>query len=107
MIQPATHLCSQVSATGLDGTYPYGASNPTGTNDTPKISLPVIYGEGAQTFVATMYLMWDPALGNPNCPPAQDAAAGNVQTAITCTSIPIPVGSVQWSWAGCAMNTLV
>ena len=89
----------------LDGTYPYANETTTTTSDSPNVQLPQSYGMVERGFTATMYLMWDPALPT-GCVPAQTNAAYN-STASTCTSIPIPLGSVQWKWSGCAINTLV
>ncbi len=92
----------------LDKSYPYGdpyGAQPIGTvsttkitndtaQDSPYIPLPPIWGEVKRAFSATMYLMWDPALPV-GCKPGY-----------TCTSIPIPLGSLNWQWTGDAINTL-
>lgn len=106
----------------LDNYYPYPVfqTSPTRTNDTPSypLGLPEPNGvgesEAERSFGAIMYLLWDPALGAANCTPANTYASINAagQTVITqtpssCTqSIPIPLGSVAWNTAGCAINTL-
>jgi hypothetical protein len=95
---------------GLDGTYPYVDyfNSANSDSDTPFGSLASGWGERDYQFDATMYLMWDPGIGDPGCHPA--SATRNLgivtQTASTCTSIPIPLGSVRWTWSGCAINTL-
>jgi hypothetical protein len=91
--------------TGIDNTYPYANASSTATNDTPSSALPSIYGEGWESFTATMFLMWDPALPN-GCTPASTNPITLQSTASTCTSIPIPLSSVTWHWSGCAINTL-
>ncbi len=92
---------------GLDGTYPYSADTATVTYDSPYSPLPPSYGEVARVFDATMYLMWDPALPT-GCTPATTSIDGNyTQSASTCTSTPIPLGSAQWKWSGCAINALI
>jgi len=95
----------------LDGTYPYAfAGPPNATWDSPGRGLLHGWGEGAEPFSATMYVLWDPALPA-NCVPAWTDTAvlpGNpyIPHASTCTSVPIPLGSVQWSWSACAINAL-
>jgi hypothetical protein len=56
--------------TGLDNAYPYTNVSPTTTYDSPATNLPSSYGEGWETFMATMYLMWDPGLPS-GCSPAK------------------------------------
>jgi hypothetical protein len=90
---------------GIDNTYPYANASSTSTNDTPSTALPSIYGEGWESFTATMFLMWDPALPN-KCTPASTNSTTLQSTASNCTSIPIPLSSVIWHWSGCAVNTL-
>lgn len=94
--------------TGLDNAYPYTNVSRTTTYDSPATNLPSIYGEGWETFTATMYLMWDPGLPS-GCSPAktvQNPDGSFSSTASTCASIPIPLSSVTWHWSGCAINTL-
>jgi len=83
----------------LDNTYPYGlgfnnvyttsAPNDTAT-DGPRIAAPS--SEMARSFAATMYLLWTPSPDN-HC------------TSGAC-AVPIPLGSLVWSWAGDTINTL-
>jgi RHS repeat-associated protein len=93
----------------LDADYPY--STGVATRDSPRdpIGLVPQYGEySTDNFTATMYLMWDPALPGP-CTAAyvtDNPDGTTTDHASTCTSSPIPLGSVQWSWHGCAVNTL-
>jgi hypothetical protein len=91
----------------LDTEYPYGhhclGATPctvvttTQTNDTsidsPYQRLLAGLGEFANSFSATMYLMWTPDVLN-GCPNGS-----------ACT-IPVPLGSVTWQFAGDAINTL-
>lgn len=92
---------------GLDGTYPYASQGSFNTVDTPNSGLPANYGEGARNFTATMYVMSDPGFPA-GCTPASTSPTTYKSTASTCTqSIPIPLGSVQWHWSGCAINPLV
>jgi len=92
--------------TGLDGTYPYFSKTANLTYDSPSIGLQPQLGEVGYQFDATMYLLWDPALPSGCIPAATDPTTYH-STASTCTSIPIPLGSAEWSWTGCAINTLV
>ncbi len=83
----------------LDLTYPYQVVYTTNlTNDTakdsPYIPLPPTWGELQRGFSATMYLMWDPTL-----------PTGCISDS-TCTSIPVPLGTVSWGWTGDVINTL-
>ena len=90
---------------GIDNSYPYANASSTSTNDTPSAGLPSMYGEGWESFTATMFLMWDPALPS-GCTPASTDPRTLQSTASTCASIPIPLSSVTWHWSGCAINTL-
>jgi hypothetical protein len=77
------------NGTGLDTEWPYatGAS----TQDSPNIGLnSALYQTEARAFSAQMYFFWDPAL------PAQCTPG------TSCTSIPVPLGSVSWGWSGTA-----
>jgi hypothetical protein len=96
----------------LDNFYPYPVlpGAPTTTNDTPGYGLGGVgEGEAERSFGAIMYLLWDPALPT-GCSPASTIANGDgtiTSQASNCTqSIPIPLGSVAWNIAGCAINTL-
>jgi len=107
------HTCQPKAWTGqpqLDTSFPY-TSGPTSqqtgsvTDDSPKSPLG---GETAQNFGATTYLMWDPAIpptGQTNCTPATVTTSG-VSTPSSCSSIPVPLGYVTWSWTGDAIDTL-
>jgi hypothetical protein len=91
----------------LDGTYPYfnGPNNANGTWDSPSRGLLHEWGEGAEPFNATMYVLWDPALPA-GCTPAWTDTTTTPYTnhPSTCASTPIPLGSVQWKWSACAIN---
>jgi hypothetical protein len=99
---------------GLDNWYPYKTDpgQPNTTNDSPGMNLAAFdshdaqipMGEGAESFVATMYLMWDPALPS-GCLTASTNPEGQ-STPSHCTSIPIPVGNVSWGFGGDAINSL-
>jgi hypothetical protein len=92
----------------LDKTYPYEYPYGTGstvttsnggvTNDTamdsPLTDLVDNNGEMARSFTAVMYLEWLPT-------------ADNSCTDGTACTIPAPLGSIQWQWAGDAINTLL
>jgi len=93
----------------LDGGYPYGSvtgeavvfTSPGGvTNeeavDNPNWKLDAAWGEQAEWFNATMYLEW--------IPPAAGACTASGASACT---VPVPLGNVNWFWAGDAVNTLV
>jgi hypothetical protein len=94
----------------LDGTYPYfnGPGYANATWDSPSRGLLHSWGEGAEPFSATMYVLWDPALPAGCTPAWTDTTTLPYYTphASQCTSIPIPLGSVQWSWSACAINAL-
>jgi hypothetical protein len=92
----------------LDTTYPYSSAATTSSNatdDSPRIPLG---GETGITFHAWTYLMWDPAIppiGQETCTPASVGANG-VPAPSTCSSIPVPLGHIDWQWSGDAINTL-
>lgn len=68
---------------GLDSVYPYNSSSTT-ANDNPSVSLSS-YVEVTDADHFTMYLMWTSSLSS---------------------SIPVPLGHVDWSWSGDAvLNT--
>ncbi|WP_263416482.1 hypothetical protein [Terriglobus albidus] len=99
----------------LDGTYPYASGiNPNGTYssnatwDSPGRGLLHSWGEAAEPFRATMYVLWDPALPAGCIPAWVDTTIDPYKPHASqgCTSIPIPLGSVQWSWSACAINAL-
>jgi hypothetical protein len=100
--QTCTVFTGPAGTPELDGTYPYGngtgavytVSNPNDTAiDGPGNTLPDIYGEWQDSMNATMYLSWVPGL-------SAACTAGN-----GCT-IPVPLGSLNWWWAGDAINAL-
>ena len=102
---------------GLDGGYPYPpySRNTFSVTDAPaRLDLYSYVGEVGKAFDATMYVMWDPAIppvGQNTCTPASvNTNTGLGQPYIyipsTCASIPVPLGSVEWEWAGCAIDTL-
>ena len=81
-----SHIISRAQQALEQGATHYG----------PGAGLPDNYGEGWETFTATMYLMWDPALPS-GCTPAktvQNSDGTFMSTASTCTSIPIPLSVV-------------
>jgi hypothetical protein len=98
---------------GLDGVYPYPVASSNSTNDSPGVTLLGGLGEGAESFNAVMYVFWDPAIpfsGQTSCTPATtifNPQLGIYQsTQSSCSSIPVPLGSVQWAWSACAINAL-
>ncbi len=109
------------AANQLDGIYPYpsnadvaaSANPPTVAtsslaSDAPsRQDLSGVLGEAAKSFDATMYVLWDPALPA-GCTPATVNTSTTPYTAnpITCTSIPVPMGTIDWTWSGCAINGL-
>lgn len=90
--------CPATPASGLDNAYPYLPAAQY-VSDSPYSNLEQYSdGEYSRSFSATMYLMWDPALPS-GCTTATPSNAS------TCTSIPIPLGKVNWHFSGCAINT--
>jgi hypothetical protein len=76
-----------------------------------RLDLYSYVGEVGKAFDATMYVMWDPAIppvGQNTCTPASVNTGTTPYTynPSTCASIPVPLGSVEWEWAGCAVDTL-
>jgi len=111
----------------LDGSYPYpsnadvaASQNPPSTSpsnysaDAPaRLDLGGILGEAAVSFDATMYVLWDPAIppqGQTSCTPATvNTNTGNnpyIVTPSNCSSIPVPLGAIDWTWSACAINAL-
>jgi hypothetical protein len=101
---------------GLDGQYPYldklNQANPT-TSDAPgRLDLYNYSGEVGESFDATMYVLWDPAIppsGQTSCTTAWvDTTTTPYYTphSSTCASIPVPLASVEWTWRACAINQL-
>jgi hypothetical protein len=96
------------AGTGLDGIYPYPQLSNISTADTPARSdLLAGLGEAAETFSAKMYVLWDPTLPA-GCTPATTNTSQQIYTSSqsTCTSIPVPLASVIWTWGACAINQL-
>jgi hypothetical protein len=93
----------------LDGVYPYPNDDiiSSTAEDSPGRPLDSVLGEGAESFDATMYVLWDPALPA-GCTPAKtdDSTAPYTSTVSHCTSIPVPLASVRWKWTPCAINSL-
>lgn len=93
------------NAPALDSGFPYRNFNGSlSTSDSPEEPLgdpaapTVPYSmEGNRVFSATMYLMWLPANSIPPSPPA------NFNFEL---SIPVPLGSITWTYGGDAINTL-
>jgi hypothetical protein len=100
------------SAAELDNVYPY--VNGGNFNDSPRSPVnyslggtPINYNEVEQSFSATTYLLWDPALPL-GCTPATTTGNGSSTTTkqSTCSgSIPIPLGNISWSWSGDGIDT--
>ena len=110
----------------LDNWYPYAAAigYPNQSLDAPGMDLQLTktvsgtttalpLGEGAVSFGATMYLMWDPGIPGPEqqagCSPATNNPAPVANPmASTCTgSIPVPLGSLTWGFNADAINTML
>ena len=76
-------------------------------DDSPEA--PLSATEMSETFKATTYLLWDPALPATPTAPSCQAASVDYVTGIpapsNCASIPIPLGMVTWQWSGDAINT--
>jgi hypothetical protein len=100
--------------------YATNAGYPNTTSDSPGMPLaatsegnPIPMGEGAEAFGATMYLLWDPALPV-GCPTASTIQTIDpvthkptiTQTASQCSSVPVPLGYVNWGFCGDAINTV-
>jgi hypothetical protein len=105
---------------GLDTLYPNSSANVL-FQDSPGMVLDATnfgksqftsVGEEAETSKFTTYLSWDPQIaedGSHNCTLAssQQAANGGINySASTCVSIPIPMASLTWGFAGDAIKTL-
>jgi hypothetical protein len=97
----------------LDNTYPYRMffpqtqNSPASTADAPAVTLGTA-GEVERVFSATMYLMWDPTmnLDGTSCVAAFFNPGDPNPTPSDCTgSIPVPLASVTWKWAACAVDT--
>ncbi len=77
------------SGTGLDSGYPYATGS--STSDSPNGGLNGSqYSSEGRSFTATMYLLWNPALPA-GCMPGS-----------SCTSVPVPLKSINWGWSGLA-----
>lgn len=111
---------NETLGSGLDNFYPYPifSTSGTSTSDSPGMSLAPsnasAIGEGADTFSATMYLLWDPTVagtGESSCVAAHtvyNPGTGQyTPTPSTCNgSIPVPLGFVRWGFSADAINTL-
>lgn len=113
------HTCTHKNFAGnpkpeLDTTYPYALpANSDHTSDNPNVTLKPNFGYVNRAFAAKMYLMWDPALnanGTSGCAIAttvQNPDHTFTSTPSQCAgSIPIPVGSWDWSVTCEGINTL-
>jgi hypothetical protein len=81
----------------LDSGYPYPGGTGNSMTDSPYMAVDMFStsptGEGSRKFSAMTYLMWTP-----------NAASGCSGAACT---IPVPVGTLSWSYCSDAINTLV
>jgi hypothetical protein len=90
-------ICTTVSARGgpsLDNVFPYLTYSPNSAMDSPSYGLQPDETQVTRTFAAQMYLLWDPLL------PA--GCASQYSPRGSCTSIPIPLGSVSWRFTASA-----
>jgi hypothetical protein len=111
----------------LDGLYPYPSTYDVGQSQSPPVTKPSNYasdtpamvnlysgvGEAAESFNATMYVLWDPAIppaGQSTCTPATvNTNTGKnpyIVTPSNCSSIPVPLGEIHWTWSACTINAL-
>jgi hypothetical protein len=96
----------------LDGSFPYAVTPPSRPNDNPYYALQAqqpsgaLVGESQISESFTMYLMFDPALPS-GCTPwgVNQISGATIQS--TCTSNPVPLGTITWSWGCDAINTLM
>ncbi len=112
IVPSGTETCRTYTAAAapvLDNTYPYGAppfqgalcsqNSPNDTaTDGPGVLIPAYpqtspLGGRRRYFSARMYLMWTPPAGS------------NCSSENACT-VPVPLGSIDWSMCGGAINTL-
>jgi hypothetical protein len=77
----ATLTCTATNTPGLDADFPYQRVTGQSVTDAPFNPLLSTYTNSGRNFAATMYLMW------------QSNTSG---------SIPVPMGSVNWSFSGSA-----
>lgn len=95
----------------LDGIYPYPSPQNNVTSDAPGRPLYSGFGEAAEKFDAIMYVLWDsaiPVAGQSSCTAAWvDTSTTPYYTAhaSNCSSIPVPLGSIEWKWSACAINS--
>ncbi|WP_353070122.1 hypothetical protein RBB75_07970 [Tunturibacter empetritectus] len=105
---------------GLDTLYPHSSANilfmdspgmvldPTHFGRTQFVSV----GEESESAKFTTYLLWDPQIatdGSHDCSLASSQQASNGSISYsdsTCVSIPIPMASLSWGFAGDALKTL-
>ena len=90
----------------VDGRFPYPIDSTISTSDSPGRPLLSNLGEAAEAFDATMYVLWDPALPGGCTPATVDTSTRPYYTShpSTCSSIPVPLGLVEWKWSACAIN---
>ncbi len=84
----------------LDTYYPLNSNDDLSTTyevtDNPGALLNSPYTYVSETMSATTFLMWNPRLPTNCILPSTEAGAG------TCTSISVPLGYINWQWAGAA-----
>ena len=94
-------------AGGLSFYYPLTqnpCSSTSTTSDSPSVGLApytpsAAVGELLNSMSFAMYLMWDPQQPS-GCTPMGTAGART-----TCTSIPVPLGTLNWHWSCDGINT--
>lgn len=83
--------CNLVIETALDNTFPYAYGDSAA--DSPAWPLDSTDTRVTRTFAARMYLLWNPALPSGCTLPATSREG-------TCTSIPVPLGYLDWQFNG-------
>jgi hypothetical protein len=89
----SSKTCNVAVETALDNTFPYAYGD--STSDSPDWSFDSTDTRMTRTFTARMYLLWNPALPSGCTLPDTDLGQEG-----TCTSIPVPLGYVDWEFNG-------
>ncbi|QEE30321.1 hypothetical protein FTW19_21455 [Terriglobus albidus] len=87
---------STTPSPSLDGFYPTAASSKFG--DAPTVGpLPATDGEVGVKMAFKLYALWNPLLPDGCTPSPGDPDS--------CSSIPVPLGNLNWDWSACGINT--